>query len=73
LPAYSPELNPDELAWNWVKQHKLGKESKITDKASLMRAARAALAALQKMPGIIKGFFEHPDLKYIKGKDFCTS
>jgi transposase len=22
LPAYSPELNPDELVWNHVKSHK---------------------------------------------------
>ena len=73
LPSYSPELNPDELVWNWVKHHKLGKNSEITDKASLIKAARAALSALQKMAGIIKGFFEHPDLEYIKGKDFCTS
>jgi len=73
LPSYSPELNPDELVWNWVKSHKLGKDSNIKDKVSLIKAARAALAALQKSTATIKGFFDHPELNYIKGKDFCTS
>lgn len=73
LPSYSPELNPDELVWNWVKSYKLGKDSDIRDKASLIRAARSALASLQKYVNTIKGFFDHPELEYIKGKDFCTS
>lgn len=72
LPGYSPELNPDELVWNWVKNHHLGKDSDIRDRSSLMRAARSALASLQKRVSVIKGFFKHPDLAYIKGKDFCT-
>ena len=25
LPPYSPELNPDELVWNHVKSHRIGK------------------------------------------------
>ena len=72
LPAYSPELNPDELVWNWVKNHRLGKDSCISDKHSLIKAARSALRSLQKKVEIIKGFFQHPELEYIKGKDFCT-
>lgn len=73
LPGYSPELNPDELVWNWVKNQKLGKDSGITDKNGLIRAARNALTSLQRRVAVVKSFFEHPDLKYIKGKDFCTS
>lgn len=72
LPGYSPELNPDELVWNWVKNQKLGKNCDIVDKSSLIQAARSALASLQKLTKTIKGFFGHPDLAYIKGKDFCT-
>jgi len=72
LPGYSPELNPDELVWNWIKTHNLGKDSSITDRNSLIDAARRALSSLQKQVSIIKGFFEHPELAYIKGKDFCT-
>jgi transposase len=73
LPGYSPELNPDELVWNWVKNHKIGKDNQIADKASLIQTARSALSSLQKLPETIRGFFNHPDLAYIKGKDFCTS
>lgn len=73
LPGYSPELNPDELVWNWVKNQKLGKDSGVKDKHSLIKAARSALASLQKKVEVIKGFFEHPELEYIKGKHFCTS
>ena len=35
--GYSPELNPDELVWNWVKNHKIGKDNQIADKASLSK------------------------------------
>ena len=73
LPGYSPELNPDELVWNWVKNHKIGKDNQIADKASLIQTARSALSSLQKLPETIRGFFNHPDLAYIKGKYFCTS
>lgn len=72
LPGYSPELNPDELVWNWIKHHRLGKNAEIVDKASLIDAARRALSSLQKQINVIKGFFGHPDLAYIKRKDFCT-
>jgi transposase len=73
LPAYSPELNPDELVWNWVKSHNLGKASSISDKKTLMDAARRALRSLQKKTAVIKSFFEHPELSYIRCKDLCTS
>lgn len=72
LPPYSPELNPDELVWGWVKNHKIGRDNSIVDKSSLMSAARSALASLAKQRDKIIGFFSHPDLQYIKAKDFCT-
>ena len=30
LPPYSPELNPDELVWNHVKNHKVGRKIIVT-------------------------------------------
>ena len=73
LPGYSPELNPDELVWNWVKNQRVGKDCDIRDRFDLMDAVRGALRSLQKKTELIKRLFDHPDLKYIKGKDFCTS
>ena len=26
LPGYSPELNPDEHVWNWIKNHEIGRK-----------------------------------------------
>lgn len=72
LPGYSPELNPDELVWGWVKNHQIGKDASISNKKELMSAARAALASLQKQKDKIVGFFRHSDLSYIKSEDFCT-
>lgn len=72
LPGYSPELNPDELVWNWVKNQKLGRDAEIRDKQGLMAAARSTLASLQKQADKIRGFFRHPDLAYIKSEHFCN-
>lgn len=38
LPPYSPELNPTELVWLWLKQHQLSNRV-FTDQAELNQAA----------------------------------
>lgn len=53
LPEYSPGLNPEELVWNWVKNHNPGKDSDISDCNSLIRLARSALASQQKRFSVI--------------------
>ena len=63
LPAYSPELNPDELVWNHVKNHGLGRAAYSADK-QLRRLAYRRLFSLQRRPAIIRSFFQHPDTKY---------
>jgi transposase len=45
LPGYSPELNPDELVWNSVKNHGLGRKPHAT-KEELKRDAIAHLRKL---------------------------
>lgn len=62
LPAYSPELNPDELVWNHVKQ-KVGR-SGIISKENLKERVMSALRSLQKMPDKVKSFFSHPSCEY---------
>jgi transposase len=64
LPPYSPELNPDEYVWGWVKTHRVGRQvyaSKLELRALLTRALRS----LQMHADTIIGFFGAPDVAYI--------
>jgi transposase len=63
LPPYSPELNPDELVWNHVKNHTVGR--KVVDTIEeLTKAVRLALRKLQRTPQMVRSFFEHPETRY---------
>jgi transposase len=62
LPAYSPALNPDELAWAHVKA-KIAKATTQT-KADLKNTVRRVMRRLQKMPYIVKSFFYAPSCAY---------
>lgn len=63
LPPYSPELNPDELVWNHVKNHGIGRAAYSPDK-QLRRLAYRRLFSLQRRPAIIRSFFRHPETQY---------
>lgn len=63
LSPYSPELNPDELVWNYVKNHYVGRE-RVQNKQQLTQRIRFILLSLQRLPDKIKGFFRHPIIKY---------
>jgi transposase len=65
LPAYSPELNPDEWVWKNVKADRVGRAGIAGAKGDLKRKAISALRRLQKLPGLIRGFFLDPDLRYV--------
>ena len=54
LPPYSPELNPDELVWNHLKNHKIGRQA-IKGKKDFQERVRGIMHSLQKMPAKIKG------------------
>ena len=62
-PKYSPEVNPMELVWAWVK----GKVSKMTSKtkAALKSNLEAALELLKRSPDRVTRFFEEKDCRYI--------
>ena len=48
LPPYSPDLNPDELVWNHLKNHTVGR-STVTDKAEFKRQVTRSMRYLQKI------------------------
>jgi transposase len=63
LPGYSPELNPDETVWSYVKHHSVGKEI-ITGPSQFRSLVLGALRRLQKLPGVVRNFFKAKDLRY---------
>jgi transposase len=63
LPAYSPQLNPDEQVWNHVKHHGVAKAGLRTGK-ELRKYVLARLRSLQRLPWTIRMFFLTPDTQY---------
>jgi transposase len=64
LPAYSPQLNPDEWVWKHVKHDQIGRRAPRT-KDQFLELPKNALTWLKERPEIIRGFFRDPDLAYI--------
>jgi len=63
LPGYSPELNPDELVWNNLKNHRLGKRV-YSSKEEMKKIAISHLRKLQQLPEVIRAFFRKPSTIY---------
>lgn len=63
LPPYSPELNPDEHVWNYLKNHKIGRQT-TKNGFELSKRVESIMRSLQKLPEKIKSFFRHPWTKY---------
>jgi transposase len=64
LPAYSPQLNPDEWVWKNVKHDRVGRTS-VTNTDDFTAKITSALRRLQKKPHLVRAFFADPDLRYI--------
>jgi transposase len=64
LSPYSPDLNPDEWVWNNVNNDRIGR-SVIMNASDLKSLAIGALRRLQKLPGIVRGFFRDPKPAYV--------
>jgi transposase len=63
LPPYSPELNPDELVWNHLKNHGVGKRVPES-RDHLKQIVLGHLRSLQKMPSLVRGFFRQREVRY---------
>jgi transposase len=64
LPAYSPQLNPDEWVWNNVKHD--GVAPAAPKGPEQMKAVvTARLRRLQRLPHLVRGFFADPELAYV--------
>lgn len=63
LPGYSPELNPDELLNQDVKSNAVGRR-RPPNKAELIGSVRGYLRSTQKMPHVVKSFFQERHVRY---------
>lgn len=63
LPPYSPELNPDELVWNHVKTHTVGRVISRSYE-ELKTHVEAFLSRLQSIPRLVRSFFMAPETRY---------
>jgi transposase len=63
LPPYSPELNPDEQVWNHLKNHGVGRQP-VTGPDQLRRLIISHLRKVQKLPSLIRSFFNLPETAY---------
>ncbi len=63
LPPYSPEVNPDELVWNDVKNNGVGR-ALIRDTTDLSRAVNSRLRLLQRNPEKVRAFFQMDTTRY---------
>jgi transposase len=63
LPGYCPELNPDELLNQDVKNNALGKSRPI-NRTQMMTGVRSHLYRRQRQPQIIRNLFQEKHVRY---------
>ena len=63
LPAYSPELNPDELLNQDVKSNALGRR-RPRDREEMIGDVRSYLWGTQKRPKIVRSYFKERHVQY---------
>lgn len=63
LPAYSPELNPDEMLNQDVKANAVGRQ-KPRDQKELTQELRRFLYRRQKMPHVVSRYFHEEHVRY---------
>ena len=64
LPGYAPELNPDELVWSHMKRTGVAR-SPLRHGDKLPEKIEAQLAAIKRVPRLVRSFFQAPSVSYI--------
>jgi len=64
LPGYAPELNPDELVWSHMKRTGVAR-TPLRRGEKLQEKVDAQLAAIKKLPQLVRSFFIAPSVAYI--------
>lgn len=64
LPAYSPELNPDENLNQDVKRHLRASTDRPADKPGLISAMRGFLHSVQRQPARVVAYFQSEFCRY---------
>jgi transposase len=63
LPAYAPDLNPDEYLNGDLKMS-VAKRAPARHRDELLKTAKSHLLSLQRRPERVKRFFHHPRVRY---------
>jgi transposase len=63
LPAYSPELNPDEYLNNHLKME-MRKRGHARSQEELENRARRFMRRLGRRAQVVRNYFEHPAIAY---------
>lgn len=64
LPGYAPDLNPDELVWNYAKRTGVARRPLQQGETLETRVARQ-LREIGRRPALVRSFFQHPSVAYI--------
>ena len=64
LPGYAPELNPDELVWNYMKRTGTAR-SPLAKGESLHDRIDAELLQIKRNPALVRSFFKAESVSYI--------
>ena len=64
LPGYAPELNPDELVWSHMKRTGVAR-APLRKGENLQEKIVAQLAAIKRLPQLVRSFFNAPSVAYI--------
>ena len=64
LPGYAPDLNPDELVWSHMKRTGVAR-TPLRKGEKLQEKVDTQLAAIKKLPKLVRSFFMAPSVAYI--------